>query len=147
MALTIRAMRPQELPAVRALLTGAALPADDVVESDRLAFWVAERGGALSGVVGLERSGASMLLRSLAVAPAVRGRGDGKALVAFAEQRARESGCRDLHLLTMTAEAFFGGLGYARLERADVPDGVRQTAQFSSLCPASAVCMTRRVGD
>jgi amino-acid N-acetyltransferase len=83
------------------------------------------------------------LLRSLAVAPAWQGQGLGSALVAHAEQAARQRGIAALYLLTPTAEAFFARRGYVRLPREAAPSVLRQTTEFASLCPASAVCLTR----
>lgn len=60
------------------------------------------------------------LLRSLAVVHARRGRRLGARLVACVEQQARSAGYPNVTLLTTTAERFFAGLGYARVERACV---------------------------
>jgi amino-acid N-acetyltransferase len=45
--------------------------------------------------------------------------------------------------LTETAENFFRGLGYEAIDRRYVPEEIQQSAEFRSLCPASAVCMTK----
>jgi len=87
--------------------------------------------------------GSDALLRSLAVEEKARGRGCGKALVAALEQHAREHGARRITLLTTTAARFFGGLGYRGVARDAAPERIRATREFSALCPASAVCMTK----
>jgi amino-acid N-acetyltransferase len=46
-------------------------------------------------------------------------------------------------LLTQTAEVFFANRGYRRIGRADAPQAVQASAEFRSLCPASAVAMSR----
>ena len=84
-----------------------------------------------------------MLLRSVVVAPAWRGRGLGGTLVAALETRARETGSERLWLLTDGAEGWFAERGYERCEREQAPPGVRAHAQFRDLCPASAVLMCR----
>jgi amino-acid N-acetyltransferase len=45
--------------------------------------------------------------------------------------------------LTETAQAFFQRLGYTAIDRARVSDHVKQSAEFRSLCPDSAVCMSK----
>jgi amino-acid N-acetyltransferase len=140
---TIRPTLDAELSTVRELLSSASLPIDDVTDSPRLQFWVAEEAGSIVGVVGLERVGESALLRSLVVVPGFRSRGLGRHLVEHVEEHARTEGYRRLALLTMSADRFFEALGYVRIERGSVPEDVQQTGQFRSLCPASAVCMTK----
>ena len=61
------------------------------------------------------------------------------------ERRARALGLSRLFLLTDTAERFFAAAGYQRIERATVPTCVTRTAQFASLCPASAACMRKEL--
>jgi len=53
--------------------------------------------------------------------------------------------CRAVWLLTTTAREFFERLGYAAVDRADVPGAIRATAQFSSLCADSATVMVKRL--
>jgi amino-acid N-acetyltransferase len=132
-----------DLPAVRALLAAAGLPVADLTAARLDGFWGCGESPDLTGVVGLEIYGTVALLRSLAVAPAWRGRGLGAALLAHAERAARRRGLAALYLLTTTAEAFFSRRGYVRLPRAAAPSVLRQTTEFAALCPASAVCLTR----
>jgi hypothetical protein len=44
-------------------------------------------------------------------------------------------------LLTETAPAFFARFGFTDIDRARVPETIRQTVEFSSACPASARVM------
>jgi amino-acid N-acetyltransferase len=141
--LPVRAATAADAAAIRELILGAGLPVTDLDHAPGQRFWVADDGEAIVGVIGLERYGIAGLLRSLVVAPPHRQRGLGAALVATLEREARTSGVERLVLLTATAEAWFARLGYAVVERAHVPDEIRQSAEFSSLCPASAVCMTK----
>jgi amino-acid N-acetyltransferase len=48
-----------------------------------------------------------------------------------------------LVLLTETAGSFFKERGYTVTRRTHVPDAIRQSAELLSLCPDSAVCMTK----
>ena len=95
------------------------------------------------GIVGLEIYGSDALLRSLAVDASARGRGCAKALVAQAERYAASRGVRRIYLLTTTAGKFFERLGYRALARADAPEAIRNTAEFSSLCPSSSAFMAK----
>lgn len=115
-------------------------------------FWVAEepRGGSaapsLVGTAGIELYGDGCLLRSVAVHPAWRGTGLGRALVERALESAREAGAREAYLLTLTAERWFPRLGFRAITRADVPAGVLTSGEFQGACPASAVVMHRSLG-
>jgi len=95
------------------------------------------------GCVGLEGSGEDVLLRSLAVVPRLQGAGTGKALYREVIAEAGRRGARAVYLLTTTAEGFFAKAGFTRFDRAHVPPSVAGSAQFRTLCPASAVCMRR----
>ena len=88
---------------------------------------------------------AAGLLRSLAVAPDARGSGLGTRLVEAAEARARDLDLRSLTLLTTTAAPFFEGRGYRRMDRAEAPEAVRPSSEFTATCPASAVCPGKRL--
>ncbi len=83
------------------------------------------------------------LLRYLVVANAHAGRGIGRQLVSAAESLAATLGCRLVYLLKTTAEAFFELLGFRRMERDTAPLEIRQSNEFSSLCPSSATVMAK----
>lgn len=140
---SIRCGRMPDMPAVLELLESARLPTQDLDSAKRLQIWVMEAEGELFGVVGLECFGTSALLRSLAVASEHRRHGVARELVSRLEDEARRSGIERLVLLTETAAAFFCRLGYEPIERRDVPGEIKQSAEFHSLCPASAVCLTK----
>lgn len=128
---------------VRRLVGAADLPTDDLGEQD-LAHFLGI-GAPCHGVVGLELHGDAALLRSLVVAQDRRGTGDGKVLVAAAEQHARENGVRRIYLLTTTAAPFFARLGWSDADRASAPDAIRATREFSSLCPSTASFMVKEL--
>jgi amino-acid N-acetyltransferase len=64
-------------------------------------------------------------------------------LVTAAERLAAKNGVKSLYLLTTTADRFFAGLGFRRLQREMAPLAIKSTSQFSSLCPATAVLMSK----
>ncbi len=134
-------------PEVIALLAGTGLPYDDLGEGGTLEFLVVrDDAGRLVGSVGLEGQGPERLIRSLAVAPALRGHGLGSALLAAAEAQARSEGVSTLYLLTLTP-AFFDHRGYRPVARDAVPPAVAASAEFARLCPGAAACLTRTLDD
>ena len=138
----VRAAAPTDLTAVERLLTASGLPLDGVPEA--LAdFVVAEAGEDVVGVAGLETCCDNALLRSVAVAPEWRSHGLGRALVTRVISDAEARGIRGLYLLTTTAERYFPSFGFREIARDNVPAEVRETAEFKTAFPASAVVMCR----
>jgi amino-acid N-acetyltransferase len=82
--------------------------------------------------------GPDALLRSLAVTPEHRGNGLGRRLADAVLALARQQGADRVYLLTETAAPFFRRLGFRDVARADVPEGIRGSLEFATLCPASA---------
>ena len=140
----VRAAAAGDAAAVVRLLRDCDLPTADVAQH-LPHFFVARSNGALVGVVGVQPAGQEGLLRSLAVAADFRGQGIARALCARAAEHAPRQGIRTLYLLTTTASAFFAGLGFEGVQRATVPQSIRSTLEFSTLCPGSAVVMAKRV--
>lgn len=140
----LRPATDDDLPRITALLRQSALPVDDLADAT-VHFLVEDDDMELAGVIGLQRFDGVALLRSLAVAPAHRRGGLGGRLVAALEARARDLGITELVLLTQTAEAFFLRNDYQRIRRDDAPAAVQASAEFRTLCPASAVCMAKRL--
>lgn len=131
--------------AVKRLLDEAQLPTSDLTDAHLAHFlaWGPQR--APEGVVGLELYAPVALLRSLAVASGSRGRGIGTTLLAEAERLARSQAVSEIYLLTTTAERFFARSGYERILREAAPAAIRQTQEFSALCPASSAFMRKRL--
>jgi amino-acid N-acetyltransferase len=142
--LVLQPAEPRDLAAIRTLLVELGLPAGDLGAANQH-FIVAREGGALAGCVGLEVSGSAALLRSLAVVPTRQGAGVGRALYRRALDEARARGVSSLYLLTTTAERYFAREGFQAIGRDQVPAGVRASAEFGSLCPATAACMRKPI--
>ena len=138
----VRSAAPQDLAAVEQLLAASGLPLDGVPEAFGT-FVVAEAGGDLVGVAGLEVCCDNALLRSVAVRPEWRSHGVGRALITRAIADAEARGLRALYLLTTTAERYFPSFGFRPISRDDVPAEIRETAEFREACPASATVMCR----
>ena len=129
---------------LRLALERAGLPIDDLDAPGRTFFSLSDPHGPI-GYIRLEGSGADRLLRSLVVLPSRRGAGHGQAIVRALEAVAAGDVAR-LHLLTTDAAPFFRALGYADADRARAPDPISATAQFTSLCPASATYLVKELG-
>ncbi len=129
-----------DLPAILALLEANRLPRAGLEEYVASTLVVRE-DGEIVGTAALELYGRSALLRSVAVAAHLRGRGLGQALTAAALGVARRRGVRMVYLLTETAADFFPKFGFHTTDRAAVDPAVLASEEFTSACPASAVVM------
>lgn len=132
---------------VRSLLARCDLPHEDI-RRHLPQFLIARLDGVVVATGGLEILGGGLgLLRSLAVAPEWRQRGLASVLCDALTDRAARIGVDELWLLTTTAERFFARIGFRTVPRSLCPPDVRQTEEFRNLCPATAVCMARRIVD
>ncbi|QAY75314.1 arsenic resistance N-acetyltransferase ArsN2 [Sphingosinicella sp. BN140058] len=130
--------------AMRRALQQAGLPTDDLEAPGRSFFRLADQAGSV-GYVGLEGAGADRLLRSLVVFETRRSEGLGTRLVKEAERMAAHDQVRRIHLLTTGAASFFRRLGYREADRVAAPPPIATTAQFMSLCPASATYLVKEL--
>jgi GNAT superfamily N-acetyltransferase len=129
----IRAATPTDLPALCRLMSLlAGHPVSRETMLDRLKFietspidelFVIEAEGAVKGLLGfrirenLEEDSRYGEISAIVTDPDSRGQGLGKALMAFAEGRARELDCIGTWLVSgfgeeMQAHAFYQGMGY-----------------------------------
>jgi len=106
-------------------------------------FFVAESEAVIVGSCGLETYSDDGLLRTVVVAPELRGRGVGSRLVDVAIAGAREQGLRAVYLLTTTARGFFAARGFEVVLRDAAPPGIRDSWEFAAGCPGTAVLMRR----
>lgn len=130
-------------PMVAHLLTRHGLPLEDAEAHLHNFVLALGAAGGLAGVAGLECYGPAALLRSVAVDPACQGQGLGRRITEAALHLARQQQVQRLYLLTTTAPDFFAHLGFERIEREAVEAPVRQSAEFTTVCPASAIVMRR----
>jgi N-acetylglutamate synthase-like GNAT family acetyltransferase len=126
-AFTIRAATTQDLAAVESALRSSDLPLDGLHEQFGEGYAVAESGGQVIGVEGIEVYGRDGLLRSAAVVSAWRGKGVGDALT------------RDR---TECAGDYFPRFGFERVDRDAAPPAVRHSREFAEACPSTALFMT-----
>lgn len=135
-----RQASPADLPGIEALLTTVSLPVAGVAEHLE-GLRVAEQGGTLLAVAGLERHGQVALMRSVAALPSVRGQGVAARLVGEVLDEARRLDLEEVYLLTTTAEAYFPRFGFARVPRSVAPAALLTSREFQDACPQSATLM------
>jgi amino-acid N-acetyltransferase len=138
----IAAAQPSDLPSILALLAAARLPTEDVPQHLR-GFLLVRVENILAGVAGSERHGDHVLLRSVCVIPQHRGKGLATLLCQRLLEMARAEGKKQAHLLTTTAADYFPRLGFVEKKRSEAPAEIQQTLEFRSICPVSAVYLTR----
>lgn len=136
---------PQDRAEIQALLQACELPFEDLSADHLVHFFIIKDQGQIIGSVGLEVCGQFGLQRSLALAASLRGQGWGLQLVAQIEAYARSQQISALYLLTTTADQFFTRLGYRTIPREHAPAPLQDSAEFQSICPASAVCMYKQL--
>ena len=142
----MRESRQADLKRVCEILSGFDLPIEDIDSLNLEEFWVAAIQGQVIGVGGIERNNDIGLIRSLAVQEGHHGNGIGKELYNFIEKYALDKGVLRLYLLTTTAEKYFARLGYDVIDRNSAPKSIKESTQFRTLCPQSAVLMQKSLG-
>ena len=140
--MNIKELNSQEFETVYDLLLESELDSSDLKQPNIRLFRF-EENDQIIGVGGLEIVDNLALLRSVAISKKKQNKGLGKQLVTQIEKSAKESGISGLYLLTNTAAGFFKALGYLQIHRDDFAEPLKQTAQFSGLCPISAICMMK----
>jgi amino-acid N-acetyltransferase len=108
-------------------------------------FLVVLQNDEVIGVAGLEVYGNYGLLRSLAVHPDFRGQGIADQLLQDILALALSKDITTLYLLTETAPLYFERKGFTSIKRAEVPDGIQQSSEFSHVCPQSAIVMKKNI--
>ncbi|MBN1181349.1 MAG: GNAT family N-acetyltransferase [Bacteroidales bacterium] len=126
------------------LLNGANLPTADVLPGNQK-FWVMRQSGTITGCVALEEYGEYGLFRSFAIREDLRNKGLGTMLYKKSIEHIKLSGIKVLYLLTTKADKYFGRTGWETISRADVPELIKSSGEFSSICPQSAVCMRLKI--
>lgn len=135
-------LNPEEFDTTFGLLEESKLDASDLKQPNIRLFSMT-KNNELVGVGALEIIDGVALLRSVAVSKGRQKQGIGAQLVNLIEKTAKELGLSALYLLTNTAADFFKANGYQVIHRDNFAESLKQTAQFSGLCPVSAVCMKK----
>jgi len=126
---------------LREFLKANKLPASDLKLEGSWFVLYQEADGTIVGSGGLEQHGNTGLLRSVAVTEKLRGQALGGLIVEDIIAKAKRLNLTELYLLTETARAYFLKKGFQDVPREIVPEGIKQTTEFSLVCPVSAAVM------
>lgn len=144
MELNIQIFEPKNIKTVTEFLTIYKLPVSDLMEGNTELF-LAYDEEELVATIGLEKYGSTGLLRSLAVKESYRNLQLADKMIRGLFAVCESQQITDVYLLTTTAEKYFLKKGFLQVDRESVPHSIKQSREFRSICPASAVVMHRRV--
>ena len=132
MGVALRPARSGDIPEIERLLAAEWLPPMAITEFLD-SFWVLESDGRVAGAAGIEIYGEAAVLRSVVVAPELRGTGEGDHLVRNGLKYAREHGAKRVYLFTMHAAPFFARYGFEPVTTDDFEPAVRNSWQYVGL--------------
>lgn len=144
MKLNIQTAGQNDRTAVSLFLTEQNLPVSDLFE-DNVHLYLAYDGKDLIATIGLEKYVKVGLLRSLAVKETFRNQQIADKMIKELLKVCKSENIKMIYLLTTTAENYFLKKGFLPVEREAVPAVIRQTREFRSICPSSAVVMYREI--
>ncbi len=116
----LRAGAAGDVSGIRALLEAGNLPTGDLSRASPRFIVAVDGADRVVAAGALQCAGESALLRSVIVAPKLRGSGVGQRVVQELERIARTLQVKQLALLTLSARAFFERQGYRVIARAQV---------------------------
>jgi amino-acid N-acetyltransferase len=130
-SIELRPARPDDLPAVLALLEAAHLPPWDT-EEHLHNFVVAEQDGSIVGCGGFEAypAGNVALVRSMAVDESLRGSGLGGRILEWVMERAGSLGMSEFYLFTMTARDFYLKFDFVDVTLDEIPEAAQEATQY-----------------
>lgn len=136
---------PADYTALTSLLSTHKLPVKDI-NKELPHFILAKKDDQLVGSIGIEKYGSIGLLRSLSTDALFQQQGIASRLLEELLALCQSEGIQSLYLLTETAKDFFEKRGFAVTDRSTVPDPIKNSSEFSELCPSTAVLMKKEVG-
>ena len=129
-----------ELSEIKGLLNKNKLPVEDL-HPEKQDFWLMQDSYSVIGAAGLEPYGKYAIFRSFVVEEQFRNKGFGNEIYSYTIEQAKKAGFEKLFLLTETAGNYFLSKGWIVINRESVPDEIKLSREFNSICPSSAVCM------
>jgi amino-acid N-acetyltransferase len=144
MEITIQPAKFSDWFTVSELLQINKLPIEDI-DKNLPDFFVATINHQIVGAIGLEKYGDYALLRSMVTNPSYRNQGIASKLVSNLFSYAHSIGLKEVYLLTETAKGYFEKKSFQIIQRSEVPDAVKQSAEFRHICPASAIVMKKAI--
>ena len=138
--------KSEDLPEIFALLEECDLPKEGLAPHLSTTL-VARKGNEIVGCAALELYQQFALLRSVAVKSAFRKQGVASSLTIAALDLAKEHHVTNVYLLTETASTFFSRKGFVQVHRSHVPENVKQSIEFTTLCPDTATVMMKTLNQ
>jgi N-acetylglutamate synthase-like GNAT family acetyltransferase len=133
-----------EFGSFREAVKNAGLPHQDLnYQSQVLISYY--QNDEMIGTGGLEVLDRFALLRSVSVSPDHRSQNIGKQITSDILKNAQNSNLDGIYLLTETAKDYFQKLGFKEVSRDQVPEEIKSTTEFASVCPASAAVMVMKL--
>ncbi len=137
----IEKLSPNQMPHAMSLLQKNNLPTEDL--NDETSLFGTFENDELIGIAGVELYGENALIRSVCVDETYRSKGMAEILTEHIEQYAKRKGAGTLYLLTTTAENYFKRKGFVKVNRQEVPEAVKQSSEFSTVCPSIAAVLKK----
>jgi amino-acid N-acetyltransferase len=134
-----------DLKSINELLIANNLPEIDPQYKPVVYLKAINAENKIVGAIGVEIYGNQGLLRSMVVDQEYRNLGIAAVLLDHLLIEATELKLESLFLLTTTADIYFEGKGFKRINRTEIDEEVKKSSEFSSICPLSSVAMTKRL--
>jgi amino-acid N-acetyltransferase len=131
----------KELENLKTLLKECKLPYADIQLNSSFFVGYYNSNGHLIASGGLEFYGTSALLRSLAVRETFRNQSLATNILNELIFKAKDQHITSIYLLTESAYDYFLKRGFKDCSRDHVPELVKMSSEFSSVCPVSAKCL------
>ncbi|KAA3617783.1 MAG: GNAT family N-acetyltransferase [Calditrichaeota bacterium] len=128
-----------DIPEIKKLLKDNDLPVADL--TNEIDFYIIKENSQVIAAGGLEHAGDYAILRSVVINDIYKGKGLGNDLTRLLIEKAKEENYTALFLLTMTAENYFPRFGFTRIARESAPDSIKNSSEFTTVCPDSAIVM------
>ena len=129
---------------INQLLESEHLPVVDPKEFTNYFYKVTNDQNTTIGAIGLEIYGNYGLLRSMVVDKNYRNKGIANLLVEQIMEISKGLDLHEVYLLTTTADKYFLRKGFEVKKRENCPVKIKESKEFSSICPASSVLMSRK---
>lgn len=133
-------LNKNDMPQAINLIAQSGLSTEDLNQKNQMLFALKDNKDMVA-TCGLELYDKVALLRSFAVIESHRNTGLGKQIYSEILQEAVNLRIETLYLLTTTAEKFFTRHAWSAIKREMMPESIKLSKEFSSICPSSAVCM------
>ena len=140
----IREATSSDFKSIVELLQSEGLPTKDLSPELRN-FFVVEENTKIIAVAGMEVYGRYALIRSVVVHKNSRHRSFATYLLNKLLKHAQSKSITTLYLITNSAEKYFSAKGFSVIARELVPNEIKSTEEFSTLCPSTATVMAKTI--